>query len=106
MAKKKTYTFSENRQAKSGITSVVLGVLALIILAAMAGIACWQKGNAGMYIGAFGFTSAVMSLSGMIVGLGSFREKHVRHSFSKAGSILNAVVFVIWIFILHCLPIH
>ena len=68
MAKKKTYTFSENRQAKSGITSVVLGVLALIILAAMAGIACWQKGNAGMYIGAFGFTSAVMSLSGMIVG--------------------------------------
>ena len=60
MAKKKTYTFSENRQAKSGITSVVLGVLALIILAAMAGIACWQKGNAGMYIGAFGFTSAVM----------------------------------------------
>ena len=46
MAKKKTYTFSENRQAKSGITSVVLGVLALIILAAMAGIACWQKGNA------------------------------------------------------------
>ena len=86
MAKKKTYTFSENRQAKSGITSVVLGVLALIILAAMAG--------------AFGFTSAVMSLSGMIVGLGSFREKHVRHSFSKAGSILNAVVFVIWIFII------
>ena len=100
MAKKKTYTFSENRQAKSGITSVVLGVLALIILAAMAGIACWQKGNAGMYIGAFGFTSAVVSLSGMIVGLGSFREKHVRHSFSKAGSILNAVVFVIWIFII------
>ena len=33
MAKKKTYTFSENRQAKSGITSVVLGVLALILLA-------------------------------------------------------------------------
>ena len=32
MAKKKTYTFSENRQAKSGITSVVLGVLMFVCI--------------------------------------------------------------------------
>ncbi|MDO5423887.1 MAG: DUF6142 family protein [Eubacteriales bacterium] len=99
MAKKKTYTFSENRQAKSGITSMVLGVTALLILLVMGWIVWKEKGQAGMYVGAFGFTSAVMSLAGMIVGLLSFREKHVHHTSSKAGSILNAVVLVIWIFI-------
>lgn len=100
MAKKKTYTFSENRQAKSGITSMVLGVLALLILLVMGWIAWYERGNGGMYIGAFGFTSLVMSFSGMIVGLLSFREKHVHHTFSKAGSILNAVVLVFWIFVI------
>ena len=95
MSKKKTYTFSENRQAQGGITSTVLGILSLLIL-----LVWYEKGNGGLYLGSFGFTSAVLSVCGLVTGLLSFRDKHLLHSFSKAGSILNAFLLVIWIFII------
>ena len=57
MAKKKTYTFSENRQAKSGITSVVLGVLALILFwLQWPGSPAGRKEMPECAPGAFGFT--------------------------------------------------
>ena len=100
MSKKKTYTFSENRQTQGGITSTVLGILSLLILLVMGWLAWYEKGNGGLYLGSFGFTSAVLSVCGLVTGLLSFRDKHLLHSFSKAGSILNAFLLVIWIFII------
>lgn len=100
MAKRKTYTFSEDRQAMGGITSMVLGIPALVLLLLLGWLAWYLRGNGGLYLGSIGFASIVMSLSGMIVGLISFRDRHVRHTFSKAGSILNGVVLAVWIFII------
>lgn len=100
MAKKKTYTFYEDRQAKSGITSMVLGVPALVLLLLLLWVSWFLKGSGGPALGAFGFASAVLSFCGLVCGLASFREQHARHTFSKAGSILNGVVLLIWVFII------
>lgn len=100
MAKKKMYTFSDNRHSRGGITSTVLGGLSLVIFLVLAYVSYWFYGEGGAYLGALGFTGAVFSVCGLISGLLSFREKHMIYTFSKTGSILSSVALVIWIFVI------
>ena len=99
MAKKKMYTFSENRHSKQGITATVLGGLSLILFVVLVYIAYWFYGEGGAYLGSLGFTGMVMAIFGVVNGLMSFREKHIIYTFSKVGSILSSVALVIWIFV-------
>ena len=99
MAKRKMYTFSENRQSRQGITATVLGGLSLLIFLVLAYVAYWYYGEGGAYLGSIGFTGAVLAVCGVVNGLLSFREKHMIYTFSKIGSIISSVALVLWIFV-------
>ncbi len=96
MAKKKMYTFSEKRQSRQGITSAVMGGLSLVIFAVLVYVSYWNYGEGGIYLGAFGLVGAFLSVTGLINGLLSFKEKHILHTSSKAGSILSSIALVVW----------
>ena len=100
MAKRKMYTFSENRHAKQGITSTVLGGLSLLILAVLVYVSWWFYGAGGAYLGSIGLLGVLFAICGLVKGLLSFREKHMIYTFSKVGSILSSVALVVWIFVI------
>lgn len=100
MARRKMYTFSEKRHSRQGIVSTVLGGLSLLIFVVLVYVSWWFYGEGGIYLGSIGILGILFAVSGLIKGLGSFREKHIMHTFSKAGSIISSVAFVIWIFVI------
>lgn len=99
MAKRKMYTFSENRHSRQGITSTVLGGLSLLFFVVLTYISWWCYGEGGAYLGSLGLVGIVFAICGLVKGLLSFREKHIIYTFSKAGSILSSVALVVWIFV-------
>lgn len=100
MAKKKMYSFTEKKHSQRGITSTVLGTLSLILFCVLSYIAFFMEGQGGPYLGAIGMSAFFLAAAGFIVGMLSFREKHILHFFSKLGSILNAAILVVWIFVI------
>ena len=91
MAKRKMYSFEERRHSQMGITSTVLGIVAVIIILALIYVAAYYKGNGGAYLGSIGITAIV------ICGLRSFKEKNKIYTFSKIGSLLNGILIAGWI---------
>lgn len=100
MAKRKMYTFSENRHSRQGITSTVLGGLSLLLFAVLTYVSWWNYGEGGIYLGSIGLFGVLFAVCGLVKGLWSFREKHMIYTFSKAGSILSSVALVVWIFVI------
>ena len=97
MAKRKMYSFEERRHSQMGITSTVLGIVAVIIILALIYVAAYYKGNGGAYLGSIGITAIVITIYGLICGLRSFKEKNKIYTFSKIGSLLNGILIAGWI---------
>jgi len=100
MARKKMYSFVEKRHSQRGFLSAILGVLSLVIFFVMVYLAFYYGGQGGAYLGAFGFTGAVLAFTGLVLGLVSFNERDTIYTFSKIGSILNGCVTAIWLIII------
>ena len=80
-----------------GITSTVLGIVAVIIILALIYVAAYYKGNGGAYLGSIGITAIVITIYGLNLRLRSFKEKNKIYTFSKIGSLLNGILIAGWI---------
>lgn len=99
MAKKRMYSFAEEKHSGKGIASTVLGFLSLIIFGVLAWLAWYLDGQGGAYLGSIGFTGMVFTVCGVVLGLMSFGENNVRYFFSKFGSVLNGIMLALWVFV-------
>ena len=97
MAKRKMYSFEERRHSQMGITSTVLGIVAVIIILALIYVAAYYKGNGGAYLGSIGITAIVITIYGLICGLRIFNEKNKIYTFSKIGSLFKGILIAGWI---------
>ena len=95
MSRKPTYSFAEKRHSQKGITSTVLGALSAVICIVLVAMASGGKG--GAYLGAIGMTAVIIAAAGLVTGLRSFKEKNRLSFFSKAGSMINGTILVIWL---------
>lgn len=100
MAKRRMYSFEEEKHSGKGITSTVLGILSMLIFGVLAWLAYYLDGQGGVWLGSIGFTGIVFTVCGVILGLMSFREDNVRYLFCKIGSVLNGIMFAMWVFVL------
>lgn len=100
MAKRRMYSFAEEKHSRKGIASTVLGILSLIIFGVLAWLAYYLDGQGGIYLGSIGFTGIIITLCGVVFGLMSFGEDNVRYLFSKIGSILNGIMVALWVFVI------
>lgn len=99
MAKRQVYSFEEKKYSANGVASAVLGVLSVLVLAALLGISFLMKGLANTWIGAAGFTGIVMACCGLGYGLTSFKDECKSYLCSKLGTILSTVAVAGWFFI-------
>lgn len=97
MAKRKMYSFEETRHSQRGITSTVLGIVALLVFLILIYVAAYYEGNGGAYLGSIGIAAMILTIYGLVCGLRSFQEKNKIYTFSKIGSILNGVLIAGWI---------
>lgn len=97
MGRKPTYSFAEKRHSQKGITSTVLGLLSVIVCIVLLCIAIFTRGGGGPYMGSIGMTAIIIAIAGLVIGLRSFQEKNKLSFFSKAGSIINGTVLVVWL---------
>lgn len=87
--------FTDKHHTVGGIISTFLGVLALIFLALCVRISFDNGGNGGIMLGAAGIAVFLISLSGCIIGLISFREEDKYYTYSRIGSMMCGILTVL-----------
>lgn len=90
--KYKKYKFTDKKKSKGGIISSLLFVVALAMIVACIYMAYKMAGNAGMGMGVLAMLSLVTSISGIAVGIRSFREENVFFGLSWMGTVGNTVL--------------
>lgn len=97
MARKGSYKFTDKTHAVKGMISTILGVCSILTFVILVYISFRNKGNAGMYLGAFGIAGMGLSVEGLVLGIMSFQEKEVYYLFSKIGTVINSILLIMWI---------
>lgn len=95
--RKRKVMFSDKQHAKKGVVASALGVIALLVLAGLIGIAYATEGNVNRIAGVIGVFDILLCGIGFVLGVISFKERDRIYVFSGAGTILNGILIFIWI---------
>ncbi len=96
-SRKRRIKFSDKSHATKGILATILGTISLVLMIVLVIISYSEKGDAGIYVGSIGLVAFVMAIIGLITGISSFKERERYYLFSKIGSLLSAMIIVLWI---------
>lgn len=91
------YSFAEKKHSGNGFISTIMGAVSCILLLVIVYISYYERGNAGLYAGAFGITGLLFALVGFEIGLYSLTEKNIRYKYPKIGSIFCGIMFILWL---------
>lgn len=89
------YKFSDKSQTFGGTLSALMGVGSLVCLLYGIYVSFSADGNGGIVVGTLGILAFILSLTGMILGLMSFREQDKFYALSKVGSLLCGITFIL-----------
>lgn len=97
MKKEKNSLHFQGRTAsKQGMISVVIGVLAWIVFAALAVYSASLSGAAESIIGIIGIFDMLFAFAGIYFAAHGFQERDVFYGRPIAGMSLNAVLFLVY----------
>ena len=99
-AKTYNYSYKERRVPIRGLVSLLLGLASLGIGSGLV----WRVisgREAADWVGALGFTAFCGAVSGVALGLGSFRENCRSYFLGKFGTIFCALMAAAW-FLIFC----
>ncbi len=88
------YKFSDKSQTLGGTLSTLMGVGSLVCLLYGIYVSFAAEGSGGIIVGTFGILAFILSFTGMILGLISFREQDKFYMLSKVGSLLCGITFI------------
>lgn len=97
MAKKMMYSFEEKKTPTDAVVSTIMGIVALVLFLAAVYASYYMRGHAGLVAGALGASGILFSFVGFILGIKSFSGKNMKYKYSKIGSILSGIMFVVWL---------
>ena len=86
--------FSNRTHPKSGIISLVMGAVALIILLVLCLISGANRGESGGWIGIAGIWTLVLSVVGFVLAVKSYRLEDIYMATPTLGAVFNGVVVV------------
>lgn len=89
------YKFSDKSQTLGGTLSTLMGAGSLICLLYGIYVSFTADGNGGSIVGALGIMAFILSLTGMVFGLMSFKEQDKFYMLSKVGSLLCGITFIV-----------
>ena len=93
--------YREKRYSLRAVSAMVLGCLSALLFVVLAAVGTALKGEAGMWAGALGTSAFICAVTGVILGLGSFRDRCRSYNMSKAGAIISGIVTAVW-FLVFC----
>ena len=91
---KQKIQFSNRTHPKSGIISLVMGAVALVILLVLCLISGAERGEAGGWIGIAGIWTLVLSVVGFVLSVKSYRMEDIYLITPILGSVFNGIVVV------------
>lgn len=94
------YKFTNKKHSIGGVVSSVMALCAIGMLALAIFFSFQASGNGGTRVGALALLATAFALFGLIIGLSSYREFDRYYTFSKIGSLLNGIIFILLIMLL------
>lgn len=96
----KRHRSKKKPHASGGVSSSIIGLVGVLIAAALIAWAYVEGGKAGIYVGAAGFLAAMVCIIGLIFGIKSCYEVDRRHLFSVIGTFLNGALLLgyMWVY--------
>lgn len=91
---KKGYKFTDKKQSPMGISSSIIGIIAVGLIIYGINVSFKADGYGGSIIGILGSISMVLSAVGLVLGLRSFKNDDVFYLFSWFGSIINSISLI------------
>ncbi|MGN1147754.1 MAG: DUF6142 family protein [Lachnospiraceae bacterium] len=91
MGRKPSYIFTNKRHSNRAVMSTILGIISTLSLVAVIYLTYVQEGNAPMGYGVTGLLIAIFSLTGLILGVITVREKDRYKLFPCLGILFNLV---------------
>ncbi len=99
--KKSGYIFTDKKNPRWGIMSTLLGLIAVLSVAAAVYFTYLQNGAAPMQYGMVILLSVIYSMIGMVLGVRSLLEKDIFKLFPIMGIVLNVIAVMEGGFILY-----
>ena len=99
-----TYIYAEAHYSRRGVTSLVLALLSLLLMAVMTVIGMEMGEQTPLWTGAVGITAFVMAFVGMVMGLKSFNDRARSFLPSKVGTVMCGIMVAAW-FLIFCVGI-
>lgn len=89
MARKKGYIFTNKKHSEKAIMASILGVISLASLAAVVFLSYLKGGDAPAGYGVTGILVTVFSVTGLVLGVLTAREKDMYHLFPWLAIVFN-----------------
>lgn len=99
--RKSGYIFTDKKNPRWGIMSTLLGLIAVISVAAAVYFTYLENGDAPMQYGMVILLSIIYSMIGMVLGVRSLLEKDIFRLFPVMGIVLNVIAVIEGGFILY-----
>ena len=100
MAKNRRYTFLTKPESEGGLSSLVFGILGVILTVADVIISAVYAGNAGTTAGVIGIGAFLFGMCGFFFGLLGLRVRNVSHRKAYIGVIAGGLVIIVWLALL------
>lgn len=91
MARKTNYIFTNKRHSNRAIMSTILGVISTVSLIMVVYLAYVKKGETPVNYGLTGLLVAIFSMTGLLLGIVTVRERDRYKLFPGIGILLNTV---------------
>lgn len=99
--RKSGYIFTDKKNPRWGIMSTLLGLIAVLSVAAAVYFTYLENGDAPMQYGMVILLSVIYSMIGMVLGVRSLLEKDIFKLFPVMGIVLNVIAVIEGGFILY-----
>jgi hypothetical protein len=91
--------FSGRRHTKTGILSMVIGIVAVAGFLALSIVSGVNGGQGGIVLGIIGLLLFGLSVFGFVLSYKAFKKKDIFYRFPIAGAILNGFMTIIYMIV-------
>ncbi len=101
MARRKGYIFTKKKHSSKAVMATILGAISLVSLGAVVYLSYLRAGEIPSKYGVTGLLILLFSLTGLILGLVTVREKDMFRLFPWLGILLNGLALTGMAFVLY-----
>lgn len=91
------YKFTEKKQSKRGILSLLLAGASLAIFIAVIANSFQNRGNGSMYLGSAGVASMLIGLVALVLAILSLREENSFKLFPYLATVFSFLAAGVWV---------